>query len=292
MQSSLSIGAKLQGRCYSIDSAPSMRMLIWWILGVRFIYIFWGYPWADNILLRQVKRMRFKWALRLADHVIVNDSMCLEEASQVVKETSKVKMFRYPIDLTYFKGGITDADRKKLQGLGIEPAGYYLCVGNVDRDDLFLSLLSQHLEHPVIRCTISMEVKQHHERENSNVTVLYCISEADMAALYRGALAVVLPIKDRGTASGQHVIIEALASDVPIVVSQTRISSEFSEYSSVKIMEQSATVESWVEVIESIQGAKKSGSTRLNLDQHAPRLFNDFLSSLLGYSLNNKISND
>jgi len=209
----------------AISWAPSWRTLMLSVFGENLFYLCWGVPRGGNAIVRALKLLKLKLILRRSSLVFVNE----EATAQDVRWLANVNPVTIPyvVDGTFFSLG----DEKQR-------GPYVLVPGNNDRDEeLVRALALEGLR--VVRVSRDHCIRDVYQRGDfpSRVEFHFNVPPHKVRDLYRGAMAVALPLATDNHASGQTAILEAISCGCPVVLSKGRTSTIFQDLPTVIVVE-------------------------------------------------------
>ncbi|HVR83094.1 MAG TPA: glycosyltransferase family 1 protein, partial [Planctomycetota bacterium] len=187
----------------------------------------------DVIFLRRGELYPFWWraywkrALRASVNratavVAISEFAAREVESLLPQSKGKVHAVRSGVNPASFSP--TDDDVRRLRETRSVPSLYFLCVGNLTRRknlpvllDAFASIRAATGASLVLAGALEFggdEVLGRLRRGEAGVAYLGRVSDSELAALYKGALAFVYPSSEEGFGLP---VLEAMASGVPVV---------------------------------------------------------------------------
>jgi hypothetical protein len=210
--------------------------------------------------------------LKIAKVILVNDEVSLQEASELASPL-KVHKFKYPLDIKYYES---------FTNIKSEISDYYICLGNSYRDEILIKKIAA-MGLKVYRLTQNEHVRRIYSEANSQVKLIFNATESQALNYIKNSTAVIMPLSGNDSASGQHVILEALALKKKLLISRNRISDEFKESHLVNVVEGSDPMQ-WIAKIKELKlksDLKIYAADGYDLSLHSQDNFNKFFDCIL-----------
>jgi glycosyltransferase involved in cell wall biosynthesis len=263
------------GRYAFYSWRPTFGILLAALLGRRSVYLCWGFPKPERSrVMTFVKAARLSAILRCVDVVIVNDALTRAEIRRMVGRDALIMPTAVDTDFYRFAPA---ADRED----------FFLVPGDADRDEVLLAQLAARGVR-IIRVARSARVAEAHRRADcaATVEVRLCVSYAELRSLYQRASAVLLPLTTESHAAGQTVLLEAVASGAPVIISGTRSSDILGQQKTIFVCA-SRRAEDWLAKIAELRELlrREPDCTRLAAESirrtHCHAAFRDRLVAVL-----------
>jgi hypothetical protein len=234
------------GNYFTLEYGPTIRMLFQRIIGVRFIYVHWGIATSENRFTELLRKLRYFLIFKFASLVLVNDDVSLSEVKGLSPKV-RVQKFRYPVDIDYYS---SCAAIEVIKNNSV----YFYSPGNAYRDEELILGLSKNGFNFVRTMQNDDLFRKYVNNKSSNYNIVNNADTLDVVELYKHAEAIVLPLTEGGSASGQHVILESILMKKIIFITRNRISAEFENYTNV-ILVNSSNLSDWVKILKDFTSA-------------------------------------
>lgn len=189
-----------------------------------------------------------------ADHVIaVSETTANDLVTLLGVSPRKISVVHNGVDLVRWSSEPGHDDGKVRERFGLAEAPYVLCVGAADfrkNHDLMLAALAQVRKRATdanvvmvwaarLDLSTQMELRRaaYEHGVSSSFTLAGYVSDADLAALYRGALAQLFPSRAEGFG---YPVIEAMAAGCPVITSDRSSLAEIAGDAAIQVDPESA----------------------------------------------------
>lgn len=254
-----------------IVNNPTFKIVLNYLFRVNIIYVHWGLPKSGGVLKNFFRKIRLAIVLKVAKVILVNDEVSLLEAIELTSPL-KVHKFKYPIDIEYYENS---------PNLNNKINCYYICLGNSYRDEILVKKIGS-MGLNIYRLTQNENVKRVYSEINCPVKLVFNAKEDEVLNYIKNSEAVIMPLSGNESASGQHVILEALALKKKLLISRNRISNEFKKSYLIHEVEGSDPMH-WIAKINGLKlkdDLEITTSETYDLRLHSQDNFNKFLDDI------------
>ncbi len=226
------------------------------LMGRGLNFLCWGIPrreiWKNKLAAI---------VLRRAEHVLVNDTTTQSEIETLSGRASTLIPFYIDVEFFTFK---------PLSGR----ASFIFCNGSNDRDPTFLLELAN-CGFRVVWLVNDPILSTRYKERHPNLILRSNISYQELRELYQTCAVYIMPILRDAHCAGQTTAMEAIACGAPVLISEGRTASIFSDLSSV-ITVGSNSIEEWK---SSLMTIILSSDTNLSMKtMHARELLQNRIS--------------
>jgi glycosyltransferase involved in cell wall biosynthesis len=203
-------------RSILFSSNPTFETALAAIRGQGLVYLCWAVPYASGL-----KRGVLKFILSRAQHVAVNDIVTRQEVVALTDRTPEV--IPYVIDVNFFEYKPPEAREMFL-----------FCAGSNDRDPAVILGLAEQGHRVVWLVNDPADIlRTKYAGRHPRLEIKSHLTFQELRTLYQSCAMVIMPASRDIHPAGQTTSLEAIACGAPVLISQSRTATIFSDLPSV-----------------------------------------------------------